>query len=216
MDGKIKSRKEYIDTIRDTNLSDDIQDSLIEFYDSERREKIRMRRERNHFRDIDNKTSLYNSKKFSEVLEAEVKRVNRYGGELTVIFADIDKFKPINDTYGHSVGDEILNSIGKIINEEKRDVDIAARYGGEEFAIILPQTNAEESVKLATRISYRINEEYIDEPHVTMSFGIADMTRETNLSHDDILKRADEAMYKSKMAGRDRITVFGKEPIGID
>ncbi len=85
-------------------------------------------------------TELYNHRYFYEQLTHEVERATRYGHPVSVILLDLDKFKEVNDTYGHLMGDKLLSVIGKVINEQVRGADIAARYGGDEFAIILPDT----------------------------------------------------------------------------
>src|SRR5439155_194927 len=100
----------------------------------------------------DGKTGLWNARHFSALFTAEMERATRFERPLTVLMADLDLLRNINNTYGHLAGDIVLSGIGKIISENIREYDIAGRFGGEEFAIVLPETGPVEAVQLAERL----------------------------------------------------------------
>ena len=152
----------------------------------------------------DHLTGLFDRGTFAARLESELKRFKRYGDGFAVAMVDIDKFKKINDTFGHQVGDEVLVELAKIINNEIRDTDTAARFGGEEFVILLPRTSCNEAFFLVERLRRHVQRRYDNDTKVTISAGIADCPR-----HGDTLKKligaADKALYKAKKKGRNRV-----------
>jgi len=110
---------------------------------------------------------------------------------------DIDKFKEINDEYGHLIGDRILIRMTELIKTETREIDSFARYGGDEFMIINPETKLKDAVKLAERLRKRIENEDFDEVEkATCSFGVAELKAEDDI--DSLLKRVDDYLYKAK------------------
>lgn len=129
----------------------------------------------------DGLTKVNNRKFFDKKVKEEVSRAVRYGHNLSLLFMDVDKFKSVNDTYGHPVGDKVLKSIARIIGESIRDTDIVCRYGGEEFVVILPETSPEQAIILAKRISNvvkdailaRSNKKEKESIRGTVSIGIA-------------------------------------------
>ena len=150
----------------------------------------------------DSLTELYNHRYFYEQLTHEVERANRYKHPVSVILLDLDKFKEVNDTYGHLMGDKLLSLIGKVINEQVRGADIAARYGGDEFAIILPDTPRAAAQatadKLANAIaSGRTNAGQSEGVTVSASCGVACCPDEAR-TVSDVLQLADERVYESK------------------
>ena len=154
-------------------------------------------------------TGLTNRRKFFELSQIEVLRHKRYGSDLSIVMFDVDHFKQINDTYGHDVGDMVLKNIAKISLETLREVDIMARMGGEEFAILLPQTSKEEAVKMAERLRFEIENSKIilDDSRVikcNASFGVYG-TKHIKLDIEDMLKKADDALYKAKRTGRNKV-----------
>ena len=150
----------------------------------------------------DSLTELYNHRYFYEQLAHEVERANRYGHPVSVILLDLDKFKEVNDTYGHLMGDKLLSLIGKVINEQVRGADIAARYGGDEFAIILPDTRKAAAQATADKLakaiaSGRTNAGQSEGVNVSASCGVASCPDEAR-TVSDLLQLADDRVYESK------------------
>ena len=168
----------------------------------------------------DHLTGLYNKRYFQMRLREETARAVRYNQPLALIFCDIDHFKRINDNYGHHHGDVILRDVGELLGgnmgelkvvSRLRKSDIVARYGGEEFVVILPETTPENAVLAAEKMRSTL-EAYTfvigsEEIKVTMSFGVAGID-ETVRDAEDLIRRADTAMYKAKGSGRNRVEVF--------
>lgn len=159
---------------------------------------------------IDPKTGLYNSKYFTQALETELARSERYDRPLTVVMADLDLLRNINNTYGHLAGDVCLMAVANILRKSLRDYDVVARFGGEEFAILMPETtHAQAQPRIeairaaieATRIEVSTS---ITPLQVTMSFGIAERDR-FGQTLEDIVHGADLAVYQAKLSGRNRI-----------
>jgi diguanylate cyclase (GGDEF)-like protein len=151
-------------------------------------------------------TQIYNRAKFHQALEEEIKRQRRYETDLTAIMLDIDHFKPINDTYGHDVGDKILVSLVKLVKQCIRETDIFSRWGGEEFMVLLPHTSLDNAARLAERIRVKVmknNFEVVGS--VTCSFGVSELLPED--TDETFTKRVDNALYESKRNGRNRVTV---------
>lgn len=154
-------------------------------------------------------TKLPNRRYFFESAETEISRHNRYKDELSLIMFDIDHFKRINDEFGHSVGDLVLQKIADICRVELREIDIIGRIGGEEFAILLPQTNTQEAKTVAERLRIAISQGEVEmgeesSPHFTASFGVSSAGDKT-ASIDDLLNQADTALYEAKENGRNRV-----------
>jgi len=148
--------------------------------------------------------NIYNRSKFMEELKNEIKRVNRYGNNLSLIMLDVDYFKEINDRYGHMTGDQILIKLTEVINRKIRDLDIFARYGGDEFIIITPNTDLDEAAKLAQRLRESIAETNFENLQgVTCSFGVAEYSSQDNI--DSFIKKVDDALYQAKENGRNRV-----------
>lgn len=157
-------------------------------------------------------TGLPNRRYFIEQAELELSRHSRYGGSLSFIMFDIDHFKILNDTYGHSIGDLVLKEIAKISREVLRDIDLIGRIGGEEFAILLPYTDKNEAVNVAERLRIAILEGKIDLGNneilskFTASFGV--VSDEKIINVDKLLLESDSALYEAKNSGRNRVCVF--------
>ncbi|QZY55860.1 sensor domain-containing diguanylate cyclase [Crassaminicella profunda] len=154
----------------------------------------------------DSLTQLDNHQTACEKLEKAIQQSIKEKSPLIVMMADLDKFKRVNDTYGHQVGDEVLKSTAHIISDNIREGDTAGRYGGEEFIVILPNTQLEEGLKIANRIKERIADEifFIESLRVTVSIGIRKWQGENSI---DLVKYADEALYQAKENGRNRIEI---------
>jgi diguanylate cyclase (GGDEF)-like protein len=156
----------------------------------------------------DELTQLNNYKAFCEVLNQEISRAARYRNHLSLVLADIDFFKKINDGFGHPAGDQVLRAVSRCMKAGLRDSDFIARYGGEEFAIILPETKLEDALHVAERLRRNVkaleiayNSQLL---RVTMSFGVASIQQVANGAFDPFVKLADDALYRSKKQGRDR------------
>ncbi len=152
----------------------------------------------------DGLTGLYNHRHIIEMLEVEIDRSKRYGSPLSILMFDLDRFKVVNDTYGHHIGDVVLAYIGAFWSDKSRVMDIAGRYGGEEFLVILPNTPLEGAKIYAERLreaiaAAKISEEAIS---VTISGGLATFQNETAL---ELIQMADEKLYLAKNNGRNRI-----------
>ncbi|MCL4557411.1 MAG: sensor domain-containing diguanylate cyclase [Deltaproteobacteria bacterium] len=160
----------------------------------------------------DGLTGLHNHRHFQEHIENEIKEALRYKRSLTMLMMDIDRFKAINDTFGHPQGDVILKKISEIILQTIRDVDYAARYGGEEFCISLPNTDIKGAYRIAERLRKSIESLYVDSNgrgiRFTISIGISGVPEDAG-SKDELISHADEALYFSKENGRNRTAVYG-------
>ncbi len=155
----------------------------------------------------DNLTDVYNRNKFNEILQYEINMSKRYKTPLSLIMFDLDRFKRVNDKYGHTVGDKLLKMIAKTVQNSIRATDTLARWGGEEFFIILPKTDTDKAVKIAEGLRAKIESmDFKGIGKITCSFGVASLKE--NESIDDLIKRTDEAMYKAKRNGRNRVEVL--------
>ncbi|MGC8119860.1 diguanylate cyclase [Marinobacter sp. VGCF2001] len=155
-------------------------------------------------------TGLHNRRAFFEFGLQLFRRAQRHGHPLTLIMLDLDHFKQINDRYGHQIGDAVLERVAALMKARIRDCDIVARIGGEEFAILLPDTRPELAEELAKRLHSLMPSASVNAGDDTVSpsasFGIsALLPRDTKL--EDLMSRADTAMYRSKSEGRSRISL---------
>jgi two-component system, cell cycle response regulator len=159
---------------------------------------------------IDPLTGLPNRRALTERLQQEWARIERHGGDLSFIMADIDFFKNVNDHFGHHVGDKVLQQVAGAIIGQCRENDLPSRFGGEEFAIIVPGESATAAVHLAERCRREIAKACVAAHHemamVTASFGVADATSATSLG--TLMRRADEALYVAKKAGRNQVQCY--------
>jgi diguanylate cyclase (GGDEF)-like protein/PAS domain S-box-containing protein len=152
-------------------------------------------------------TAIFNRRKLYELMDVEIDRAKRYERPLSLIMFDFDYFKKINDTYGHTVGDIVLQSSAKLIGCVIRRVDIFARYGGEEFIILVPETGVAGAVALAEKIRRFVHQHaYPEVGKVTVSAGVAAFVG--NDTKETLIKRADDALYKAKEKGRNRVETF--------
>jgi len=157
---------------------------------------------------LDSMTQLYNHDRFMEILHQEISRATRYKTHLSIIIADVDHFKLVNDFFGHQAGDHALICVSSHLKKLLRDSDHIARYGGEEFGIILPMTPLKEAMQTAERLRKSIESEKIvyreKSISVTMSFGIAFLENNRQVDVEGLIKMADEALYDAKNTGRNR------------
>jgi diguanylate cyclase (GGDEF)-like protein len=156
---------------------------------------------------VDAHTGLFNRPYFDARLHQEVERAKRASSSLALLMADVDDFKRINDTYGHPVGDMVLNAVGGLLRSAVRVFDVCARYGGDEFAILMPSSDYASALACAERIRQRVAEyEIRDERHpvrLTMSIGVAVIEPEDTPS--DLTRRADQYLYQAKSEGKNRV-----------
>ena len=152
----------------------------------------------------DSLTNLYNRYYFMSSLSDHIRHVHRHESSSALLMIDIDFFKQVNDEYGHSVGDKILQQFAQILAKVLREADVAARWGGEEFVILLPKTSKEESVVLATRLIKAV-EEYTFESQIKLTISIGASQYKQDDTIESWIERADSALYQAKDEGRNRI-----------
>jgi len=160
---------------------------------------------------VDGLTGIYNRRAFGERLREEINRASRYGGIFSLVIIDVDKFKRINDTYGHLMGDFVLKKLAKIIRGSVRNVDTVARYGGEEFAVILVNANKENAVISAERIKSNVQDFLFEKDNIRLNITISIGLAEYPIDGDDeklLIQNADMAMYESKRKGGNTVTVY--------
>ena len=165
----------------------------------------------------DTLTGLYNRWYVIEKIDSEINRAIRHGSPMALLMLDIDHFKRINDTWGHSAGDDVLKAIGKLLKESCRVYDVPGRYGGEEFCIVLPETRLGNTNVVAERIRQRLESTSLpcggESIVVTASIGIAGMEESASeevLSPAALIDRADRALYSAKSRGRNRIEMWDR------
>lgn len=152
-------------------------------------------------------TKLFNRAKLDESIQNEINRAQRFKHSLGLILLDIDHFKHTNDTYGHDIGDKVLQEFSDILKQYTRDTDIVGRWGGEEFLIICPETDLEGLKKLAQGLRDKIEKyPFSIVKHKTSSFGLTLYQEGNDLK--DLVKKADQALYSAKEKGRNRIEIF--------
>jgi diguanylate cyclase (GGDEF)-like protein len=155
----------------------------------------------------DGLTGLWNHAQFRELLDREFARTRRYGGVASMLMMDLDHFKVVNDTYGHEIGNLVLEGVARHLLDMVRDTDIVARYGGEEFAVICPATTLDDAARLAERIRQtipqRVRVTASPDLTVTASIGVACSSDPRVTSVRDLIDQADQALYFGKHRGRD-------------
>jgi diguanylate cyclase (GGDEF)-like protein len=164
----------------------------------------------------DSKTGLLNAATWEREAAAELARAVRTRTALTVALLDIDRFKSINDTYGHLVGDQVIKEIARTLDSLLRDYDLAGRFGGEEFSVLLPQTRSVDAFRIAERIRSNIAGLSIIAPgttggervHVTVSIGVAALDGGDKRELAELMATADAALYRAKASGRDQVQMI--------
>jgi len=166
----------------------------------------------------DDVTSVHNARYFYQILDREIKRVDRfqdrYHSVLSLLFMDLDHFKPVNDTYGHLMGSAVLREVAILLKTNLREVDLVARYGGDEFVVILPETDTRTACKLATRLSALIsNHCFLAEKglqiRLSASFGVSSYPSHAK-TKEDLIRLADQSMYQAKASNKKKIFHAGE------
>lgn len=160
----------------------------------------------------DGLTGLFDQATLKLRLQREIERSQRYGGALSLILLDLDRFKALNDQHGHLTGDRVLAELGQLLQGLARSVDVVARYGGEEFAVLLPETPFEDAWRFAERARLAIQRHFAHSLGVTVSLGVASFPGDGS-SPADLISAADDALYRSKQGGRNRTTGAPRWPV---
>jgi diguanylate cyclase (GGDEF)-like protein/putative nucleotidyltransferase with HDIG domain len=167
---------------------------------------------------VDPKTGLYNARHFAVVMQEELGRAQRFQRPMSLIMADLDLLRDINNTYGHLAGDAVLRGISEVFRQQLRHYDVPARFGGEEFSILLPETPPDQAFEIADRIrrsvAARLFEvETSSEPiRATISMGVAGFPRDGS-DMNELVHQADLAVYRAKLQGRNRVLDASDEPL---
>jgi diguanylate cyclase (GGDEF)-like protein/putative nucleotidyltransferase with HDIG domain len=167
---------------------------------------------------VDPKTGLFNARHFAAELREELARAARFERPMSVIMADLDLLRDINNSYGHLAGDAVLNGIADVFRKQLRPYDVPARFGGEEFAILLPETEPETALEIAERIRRAVAEHLFEvetssEPiRATISLGVAGYPKD-GADPNELIHQADLAVYRAKLQGRNRVLGASSEPL---
>jgi diguanylate cyclase (GGDEF)-like protein len=156
---------------------------------------------------------LYNHRHIHGLLQEEYERANRTGERLTVAMFDLDRFKSVNDNYGHQAGDRVLEQFADILRETAREIDRLGRYGGEEFMALLPDTGIEDGVVFVERVRREVARQPFNIGRdqaisMTTSCGVATYPHDLIQDPETLVRLADEALYAAKAAGRNRVIRF--------
>ena len=169
---------------------------------------------------VDPKTGLFNARYFASALSEELGRAQRFERPLSLIMADLDLLREINNSYGHLAGDAVLKGIAEVFRAELRHYDVPARFGGEEFSILLPETPPEQAMEIAERIRRAVAERLYDvetssEPiRATVSIGVAGYPKDAE-DPNGLIHQADLAVYRAKLQGRNRVLGASSEPLSM-
>jgi len=162
-----------------------------------------------HLASIDPLTGCLNRRALVQKLDQELERASRYDFPVTILMIDLDRFKLVNDTRGHLVGDAVLRQLGELLRAEVRSVDLVARYGGEEFVVLLPNTATDGGVAFAERLRLRVERNDfaggLAPLAVTVSIGVATFTGTSGQTVDGLLAAVDQALYRAKHDGRNLV-----------
>jgi diguanylate cyclase (GGDEF)-like protein len=151
---------------------------------------------------IDALTGLANRRALEEILAAEISRAHRFTHQLAVVLLDLDRFKEINDSFGHAAGDVMLRAVSRLLTSLARQGDTVARWGGEEFVVVLPETDLPGARRFAERLRRTIEAHSVGDMHTSASCGVATMLPEDSV--EELLGAADQALYQAKSNGRNR------------
>lgn len=149
-------------------------------------------------------TTVLNARAFASQLAQELGRNRRYGRPLALIYLDLDDFKKVNDAHGHATGDAVLRLVADAMRSAVRQADFVGRLGGDEFGVLMPETDSSVAHSVANRLAGGIRTVFRGTPSVTASIGVVAVTG-TEAGSDELLRKADHAMYEAKRAGKDRV-----------
>jgi diguanylate cyclase (GGDEF)-like protein/putative nucleotidyltransferase with HDIG domain len=167
---------------------------------------------------VDPKTGLFNARHFAAALAEEIQRAARFERPMSLIMADLDLLRDINNSYGHLAGDAVLKGIADVFRAQLRHYDVPARFGGEEFSILLPETPPEQALEIAERIRRAVAQRTFDvetssEPiRATVSIGVAGYPKD-GTDANELIHQADLAVYRAKLQGRNRVLGASSEPL---
>jgi diguanylate cyclase (GGDEF)-like protein/PAS domain S-box-containing protein len=179
-------------------------------------ERVRYEAQLQHMADHDPLTGLLNRRSFERELDQHIARVERYGPEGSALVLDIDRFKHINDTLGHNIGDELIVKVAQTLRTRLRDSDVLARLGGDEFAVLLPRGGPREAAQVAESILAAVRSQSVltaagRRRPITASIGVALFGETEHMTGEEVLVNADLAMYDAKESGRDRAATYSHE-----
>lgn len=199
----------YISSATDISVQKQSEQVLSRMNEKLEEEVLKRTREIEGMLRTDHLTGIGNRRLLMERLDEELKRTDRYGRSLALLFIDLDYFKSINDSYGHDAGDRVLIKTAQALKKELRDIDVLGRFGGEEFLVILPETGTTGAMAIAERMRARVKATKFAriDKKVSVSIGVA--ARGFGETARDLIKRADEALYRAKDGGRDQVQASG-------
>jgi diguanylate cyclase (GGDEF)-like protein len=158
---------------------------------------------------MDSLSGLYNRVEFTKLAQRELCLAKIDNEDLSILMIDIDKFKDINDSFGHAAGDEVIREMGQIIMSSFRKTDFAGRLGGDEFVVLLKNAAPAEANRIAEKLRKTVSKTKVlygeQEISLTISVGVASLSADNNSDIENILKQADDALYKAKAEGRNRV-----------
>ncbi len=165
--------------------------------------RARLQAEITRLATVDGLTGLANRRVFDGAMADRVAAARRYGSTFSLLVLDIDKFKAVNDTHGHAVGDQVLSHVGRVLQANVRDTDLPARFGGEEFVVLLPETGARQAREVAEKLRRQLGDGSGPIPF-TVSIGVATHSEDL-ATGEQLFQAADAALYRAKQGGRDRV-----------
>ncbi|MCP8968103.1 sensor domain-containing diguanylate cyclase [Ectobacillus ponti] len=202
--GLLAAKKSAEEATRSKNEAIAALESLKKDLEDKQQELLKLNAQLQILAKTDELTGLQNRRSFQESLADNIELFNRTNRPFSLLLLDVDHFKQINDTFGHSTGDFVLKQIAQVLMQSCRKIDTAARYGGEEFAMVLPDTDQDGAAAAAERVRSMVEASCWIEMPITISIGITTML--PGDQERQLLSRADQGLYTSKEMGRNRIT----------
>ena len=185
---------------------------LQEALEEREKELLEVNQRLTYMSQTDGLTGLDNRRHLNERIDEMFSHAKRLNEPFSLVMCDLDKFKSVNDTYGHQAGDEVLKQLAAILKDEAREIDRVGRYGGEEFMLLLPGTVLDAAVTFAERVRKRIEGHTFTFPDGTLtrtsSFGVAGWPHPKIEQADDLVRKADDALYVAKETGRNKVVRF--------